>query len=306
MNLKNLTKMFFSWKNGNITKEKFTEAISMYVYKYPLMAYRWNQDDCSDFFSYFYPKISRMIESFQFRNIPFEIYLSKTLKFQMRTFVKNKLRTDLTREVFKNKEFWSYINIENYSYSIENEIKWTAADSPENYSAIPKVLEEIIKQGADSIGRDTTMKKRILMLILQNVETINENEVEVISNLIECEKEWLHNTLEKLREKLYRRAEVKENLEQRRNKLFCTLYKLHQHCFATIVAEEKKNLAVKIENIKERIEKLTKKITKMRGRPTHKEIAVMLQIPKGSVDSGLFYLKLYLEKQREKMEKSNN
>ncbi|MCD6397755.1 MAG: hypothetical protein J7L71_09460, partial [Spirochaetaceae bacterium] len=58
---------------------------------------------------------------------------------------------------------------------------------------------------------------------------------------------------------------------------------------------EKKDFIIKIERLRTIISKINNQISKAPSRPTHQDLADVLGIPRGSIDSGIYYLKSAFE-----------
>jgi hypothetical protein len=287
----NFTAMLVSYRGGALSRKTISEAISLFVYKFPLRMYKWKEDDCSDFFSYFYPKIHKMIDSFEIREIPFEVYLIKTLKLQIKTFAARKAAEANSIKILQNREFWTYEFLNNSSFCFENDAGYSKSDSG--------IMVEFLNQNLNcrlcGISRDSTLKKRMLMLALKIMRNVAENDIRIISSMLDCDCIWLLGAVEILKLKREQKTARKQFLEERRNRHFCRLCLLHESFYSSGVLEERAKLASEISRVKISIDKLAKKIDMIVIEPTHQDIAEVMKVPKGSVDSGLFYLKLYLE-----------
>ncbi|MCL2705434.1 MAG: hypothetical protein FWE72_04400 [Spirochaetaceae bacterium] len=290
MKKEDLKTMLIFYRNGVLPKKKIIEAISLFVYKFPLKKYRWKEDDCSEFFSYFFPKINKIIDSFKITEVPFEAYLIKTLKLQIKTFALKKTTAEINRKILKNKEFWPYDD--NEDYCAEPGIEFFKKDIQPTYSFIKNIFSN---DKVKHRNNNKTLKKRILLLILKNMNHIKETEIPAIAEILNCDKGWLYETFSKINKKIENKIKRKKLLEERRNKHFCRLYHFHELLSVSEIAEEKIKYSLVIAKIKLYITNITKKIDMITPEPTHKDIAEIMNIPKGSVDSSLFYFKIYLE-----------
>ncbi|MCL2293965.1 MAG: hypothetical protein FWC36_03770 [Spirochaetes bacterium] len=291
MKKENLTLMLVAYRNGFLTREKLVEAISLFVYKFPARTYKWREEECSEFFSYFYPKIAKIIDTFKVAEAPFEAYLIKTLRLQIKTFALKRTAEDIGRKVLKNKEFWSF---NNYGvYLAETHMNdFYKKDSQPTCTFIEKIFsDDRVKYG----NRNKTLKKRVLFLVLKNISIVKEAEIPAIAEILGCGIEWLYEIIFKIRQKLEKKIKRKQLLEGIRNKYFCKLYQFHEFLSDAEVAEEKEKYYAEINKIKSRISIVTEKISMVETEPNHKDIAEVMNVPTGSVNSGLFYLKLYFE-----------
>ena len=95
-----------------------------------------------------------------------------------------------------------------------------------------------------------------------------------------------------MEKRTYRKIIIRE----KRNCQFCRLFQLHQKLHYEADNAEKEVITARIEKTKSRICKLNRILKSITQMPAHRDIAEIMGIPKGSVDSGLYYLKIYLEK----------
>jgi len=291
MKNENLGAMLISYRNGTLPKKKIIDAISMFAYRFPQRKYRWKEDDCSEFFSCFFPKIDKIIDSFIITDVPLEAYLVKTLTLQAKTFAVKKMEKEIiNRKILGNKEFWTYDN--NEIYCAESNVNFHKEDTHSTYFFIKKIFSSNkIKHGCSI----KTLKKRIIIFVLKNMENIPETEIPAIAKILNCDKEWFYKSFSMIREKVKNKIKRKNLHEERRNRYFYKLYLLHERLSNAETEEEKKMYSLAVSKTKSCIDNITKKINNISTEPAHKDIAEAMGIPKGSVNSGLFYFKLYVE-----------
>ena len=291
-----LTNLLKSYKSGLIEREKLVREISIFVYNYPLKSCRWREDSCSDFFCYFYPRIEKMIESFQLRGIPFEAYLIKSIRLQLKTFAVRKKEGLYELYMLRNLFFWPFLDRQTGYLCSEEYNQYSP--TPEEIKLIKKKLENSIELTEEGAVKDRTLKKRITMLFLKNIFSIREEMFPVIAKLIDRNTEWLEKGKLELKSAVENRMTRKTILSERRNKYFWKMFQLEQKLNFAAGAEEKDQIAIQIQNIKNKILKTNSMLKNIPQQPNHRDIAEFMAIPKGSVDSGLYYLKLYLEKKQ--------
>ncbi len=291
-----LTNLLKSYKSGLIEREKLIREISIFVYNYPLKACRWKEDACSDFFCYFYPRIEKMIESFQLRGIPFEAYLIKSIRLQLKTFAVRKKEGLYELYMLRNLFFWPFLDRQTGYLCSEEYNQYSP--TPEEIKLIKKKLEDSIELTEDGAVKDRALKKRITMLFLKNIFSIREEMFPVIAKLIDRNTEWLEKGKLELKSAVENRMTRKTILSERRNKYFWKMFQLEQKMNFAVGAEEKNQIAIQIQNVKNKILKTNSMLKNIPQQPNHRDIAEFMAIPKGSVDSGLYYLKLYLEKKQ--------
>jgi len=96
---------------------------------------------------------------------------------------------------------------------------------------------------------------------------------------------------EKLKLKVQKRLDRIKIIRDRRNSAFFKFHLLQEKISFAEDENEKLELKEEISKIREKIYKMNKTISKAPTRPTHKDIADILGIPRGSIDSGIHYIK---------------
>ena len=289
-----LTKLLTKYRSGLTERKLLIREISLFVYNYPFKVCRMEEDMCSDFFCFFYPKIERMIDSFELRDVPFEAYLIKSIRLQLKTFSSHQKEGSLSLNMQRNMIFWPFWERTSDYCCGEEEYRYRAA--PETISLLKKRLENSFSLTAEGTIRDRTLKKRVTMLILKNIFAVRDENFPFAANLIGREIQWLEDSRVKLKTAVEKRSLRKRKICERRNFQFCRLYILHQKLLYEALYREKELIALKIDKTKSKIIQLNKMIDSISQTPTHSDVAGIMNIPKGSIDSGLYYLKLYLEK----------
>lgn len=298
MEKNHLTELLSNYKTGGTGKQLLIREISLFVYKYPFRSCRWHEDECSDFFCYFYPRIEKMIENFELKGIPFEVYLIKCIRMQLKTFAKRKRDKYINLCMIKNRVFWPCCSCgpscdaagctcyeENIDYMpVSDKIK-----------KISSSLEKSLLLNSGGAITNRTLKKRILMLTLKNITIMPSDQLTAMSKLLGCDIIWLENCRQDLKIKIDSRMSRKKTLSERRNRHFCRLFYYHEQLKYEPGDEDKKILAEKIKKTKKKISEFNRKLKNTSSSPTHRDVASIMKIPKGSVDSGLYYLKIYLE-----------
>jgi hypothetical protein len=289
----NLSSLIAAYKNSSLSKEKIISAVSLFVYNFPSRNCNWSADECGDFFIFFFPRLNNIIEFFEFTNIPFEAYLVKTIKFQIKTFLRKRRLRSLELKVFKNKEFW------NYSTPDDESDPLSCLETEETYlrtnitsSFIKKIFSP---ENLKHITKSKSVKKRILMFVLKHIKEVRETEIPFIADSLGCERDWFLKAFYTLTENIARKEGRKILCEERRNKYFCKLYLTHERYAFSKDEKMREKYKVSINTIKTRIIGISKTIDSIIVEPTHDDIAYIMGVPKGTVDSGLFYLKTHLE-----------
>lgn len=285
--LTQLTKEVIAYKKTGRGYRNLVRKISLIVYYYPKKKLGWNLDDCSDFFCMFYPKIAILIERYSFNDRPFEAYLSVTINFQLKTFLTKRSRKNKYSLLFSSSTFWS---------TAEPSVAYwgTREEEPEIEEEIPTLVPEAkrcFEISEDGTITDFGMQRRLLFLTLTGSMYITMRLIEAVSTVTGYKTEWIVLRIEALKHKMETRYIRIRELQERRSRAYLKVYKLHQELVECYEEKERVRKIRLLRREKYCIRLATYELSKVPTCPTHRDIAEVLDIPKGSVDSGLYYIK---------------
>ena len=279
MKSENISDAMMKYQQTGIGYEDLVKKIGILVYSMMKDKYKMNEDDRSDFFCMFYKKIPNLIKRFEYYGTPFEAYLNVSIRWNIKSFriAKNKYRS-IQKAILK-KPF--------YLIPCDNDF----TEIKETELCISESVKEALRiEGTKEILQDT-IKKRLLYIYLIESDYIDERILEGIIRIIGYNRKWLETCSEKLKEKVEIRLNRIELIKTRRNTAFLEFHILQEKCSFAENNDEKDELKDRIKKLRKRIDQMNKDISKAIIRPTHKDIADILQIPKGSIDSGIYYIK---------------
>lgn len=153
---------------------------------------------------------------------------------------------------------------------------------------------KILSITGGKITKDSS-KKRLEIFTLKNSRILNYEQIKILAPLFDRSPEWLFETKEKLDELCIKRVKNREYLKERFNRLFLEITREQKKLSIMEDGYEKDLLFEKMLEKQKRKENLIIKLKKRNCGPKNEEIAHILDIPKGTVDSSLFYLKKALE-----------
>jgi len=278
-----LTREILMYQQTGIGLNKVVKLVATHVYSFPGKKHNLSEDDRSEFLCRFYPRIPSMIFRFKYQGKPFESYLNVTLKWQLKTFISRKLKANTEQKVFTCRNFWA----------TEEERYGAVAEIPPSFS--PK-LRETLQIGKNDKIKDPAISKRLLYLTLKGLTKDNISLVEHVANLTGYDRKWLFHCLEALENKRELKISRLKKLQSKRNSQFFKIYRIHRKLLHESEPAKKLLLADKLLIEKKRLQLAISEIRSIPLAPTHQDIADVLKVPKGSIDSGIYYLKNALRK----------
>lgn len=268
------------------------EKIGIHVYSILKTKFKMEDDERSDFFCEYYPKIPNLIKQFEYFGTPFDIYLKVSINWNIKTFRTLKSRYKSIQKAIYKKPF--------YLVPLENDFT-EVVETDLHLSEYAKKTLEIA--GTKGILTDAA-KKRLLYIYLIEADYLNDRIKESIIKITGYRKKWIENCSEKLKKKVDKRLNRIVQIQNRRNSAFFEFHLLQEKCSFEENRLEKTKMEDQIKKLRGKINSMNQEIANAITRPTHRELADILKIPKGSIDSGIYYIKKSFE-ELENLEKKS-
>ena len=274
-----LTDAVLRYKRSGEGFSELLERIGTRVYRYPKLHKGWTEDDCADFFCYFYPKILRILNRFQYSGQEFDAYLTTCVRWQLKSFASIKAKQHAKRKTLQYEEIWRTES------SVETELAVSESATEDRYAAKTFNLDR------NGMIVDPVMRKRILLLILKSSQELDSNMLTRAARLIGCLPSWLEGKVTELHENLDQRRHRRDTYRARRDRAFFRIHYLESKLGIENNPSERTRLRHVIVGERKHLTNARHALSRVPVAPTHQEIANALSIPKGSVDSALYYLK---------------
>ncbi len=257
-------KVLWHQTTGERLKE-FQDEIAVYAYTVLAEKCRSVCDHESELIVHLYPKIPRIIISFTYQGISFEHYLMHTLYLQRKTL----LRDAHTKE--------RYCSVMYDQQGQETLDRTMAGEAPPQYT-VPAPGRHISQQ-------------RLLILIMVNALNIPGNMVRTLAEAAGIHEDALHDLLSSARMMESRRCRRREALRVLRDRYYTEMLYVQQK----ILMEHDRQLNLAYRTKLARTRKLLMRVrSRMHLIPanlSHSRVSELLGIPKGTVDSSVYYMK---------------
>ncbi len=271
-----LTELVVSYKKTGKGFDEIARRMSALVYEFPTQYRGFDEDDSGEFLLFLYPKFHRFIENFSPEGKPFENYFRRSLRWQVKSYA-TKMRTRRAR--YKAEEcpgLWP----DGCVYGEEEVHEAGTLYGPEFF---------------DRAGRTPSIadpkKRRMIVLALKGCTGMDDRQLERVARRIGISPPWLVLQRDRLEERLRKKDPRLETLRRRRNTAFATIVQVQGELSGCIEPRRRAKLAYRLRVHRKRLETARSLIARVPLRPTNDEIALILGIPKGSVDSTLYYLR---------------
>lgn len=276
-----ITTLILNWqKTGKGFDELFREA-SCVVLEYPEKHYRWEQDQCAEFYLFFYDRLLKLIKNFEYRGASFNALLNNTISWQINSFYR---QNRVSRKM---------------NYCLRYNCILEAEEAADPFECVS--LE--VSDGArvhldinnDGVISDHRLSRKLLMLVLKNSPYLDDVYINKITEITGCSKDWLTTAVLLLRGRCEVKRKRMEVYSLRTNKAYMELCQVHRELGLCENNLERIALLKRLDVLKARLDKAGNRKKSVLMTPTNAEVADIMGIPKGSIDSGLHHLKKILQ-----------
>ena len=228
--------------------------------------FRGNRDRWADFVSWLYPRLSRAVDYYRETGTSFDTYINSIIQWSSREY--------------KAREAEHYIT---------ELVCWRArAEEMDVHSPEPQYLDEPAKTKKPLIPLSGLSHRQVLILFLKSYYYITGKFLEKVAVTIGMKKEKLQKMVDRLHDL---RARNEENFHSHQERLFSQYYRCLAFQERLLTALPGTARYQKMEEYSDRARlryaAMKERFGKIRTDATNRQISVILDIPKGTVDSAL-------------------
>jgi len=267
--------LYSQYISGEIKREEFEGNLYSYLVnnQEKTCLSHWKNDEYEDYVSWFYPSLQRAIDSYNETGSSFEAFMHKFLLISSKEY-----HVRITTRSVIEYSAWSARVSEMYAH-----------EQPPVY--LHEKTESVIQQLIiDKKGRRNT--RRILALILKCYHYISDDFLDKISDVIGIDKKELREMVMKIRRMRQKRDDDIYQMKERiyRQYYRCIIYEKRLFLLKENTLLYNK-MFLRLEKARQRLEKMRERMAKIRTDASNKQVADVIGIKKGTVDSSLFKLK---------------
>jgi hypothetical protein len=227
--------------------------------------FRWNREDCIDYLCWLYPRISKAIDKYRDKGTSFDAYIGALVYYSSREYRFREM-AHLISEHACWRERANDLSVR------DNEPAY--GEKGPAYKPVPN-------------------PQQVLILLLKAYYFVSDDFIARIAPAVGIEKEGLKKMIDNLR---ILRLEKEEKIQGLRERVHCQFYRCIAFEKRLISAPEGSMIQMKMRErlIRARIRLLSmrKRLAVMRLDATNREIAEIMGLPKGTIDSTLHSIKL--------------
>jgi hypothetical protein len=261
-----LDSFLYKHREGMLDKKKLESVIFEYILKngkrYKL--HTWQRDECVDFLCWLYPRISKAIDNYHDEGSSFDAYIITMIRWASREYLQNQTTHRLIEQTY-----WDICTRETVTYEEE-------PDYDKNTAPFKQVSNP----------------KQALLLLLKSYYFISEDFINRAAPAIGMEKEKLQRLVGQLREL---RVHQDEALKEFQKHVYTQYYRcitLEKRLnIAPVGSARNEKLQIRLARARKRLEIMRRRLKRMRAEPTNRQVANVLGVPKGTIDSNFFAIK---------------
>ena len=258
-------------------RRELLDRIGAYVYRFPLwQGGPMDDDDCGEFYLYCRPRIQDLIDRFQDQGRPFEAYLKSVLTWQLRSYYRAKGRREAAWRLAATAPFWD-------------------PDAAEITSGTPGVRAHRAPAAAPAAravaaaAGNPAVRRRVLFAVLKNCARMHDTHVPAWAGL--CGRADLQALIGRARQASRDSQRRWSRLRERSNHAFAKARMIEGQLLDEADTDRRRNLQQRLQRARRTATNAQAELRAVRLGPSNRQIAQLLGIPKGTVDTGLFWLK---------------
>ena len=265
-----LNNLYSDYLAGLRDKKGIEEAIFKALKKETKLLPGWNVDDYEDYISWLYPRISRAINAYRETSSTFETYIYSLVRLTAKEY-----RAKLLRNYTAESAAWI------------TQIPDMYAQEPE-----PEYFEGNFKGNIEMMPLKFNNPRQLLILVLKCCSYVSPDFAEKISPKLGVQPDELVEMFNWLREQRKKREHEINRLRELAN------YQFHRCLYYEQTLRAMPEESVFTRRMRERLERRRKglahtreKLARLHSDPANCQIAELLGISKGAVDSTLYSMK---------------
>jgi hypothetical protein len=278
-----LDSLLREYYGGRLNKKKFEGIIFEYILKNSKLfkLQSWPKDECIDFLCWLYPRIGRAIDKYRNTGSSFDAYVSSMVRWSSREYTRTEISHRITEQTY-----------------------WDACTQD------MAVCEREPAYGGGGVVpfKPVNNPRQTLLLLLKSYYFISEDFIDRAAPALGMKKENLKRLVEQVRDMRVHHDEALKKLRDHIHTLYYRCIAFERQLYASAkgsVMYEK--LKVRLERARKRLASMRKRFKRMRADPTNQQVAQVLGLPKGTIDSNLFAIRIKFEcKNKEKKASAGN
>ncbi len=323
--VKTITEQVLDAQRGTTELDAVVKAISELVYRYPAGRPGFSEEDGAEFLLRFYPRIRGLIRRYKPSGTTFDSYLHTTLRFQLRSFALERSTDRIRLETACDRSIAYEITgrgpadpptdppadlpaqrpaadtrrLETASRDAPprsspsrapRRIRSTTGASPDPAHPMPAHRPSALRlrpKGAAADRLTSGEAQRLLCLILKTGERFDDTLRRRLAPVLGCDRQWLDDRWHELRDRTQEIRRRQERFRVKRDRAWFRIRCIEAH-LRNAGPEERPLILAERARWSQRYRRARAELDRTTSGPTHGQIAEVLGIARGTVDSSIF------------------
>ena len=288
------------------------DELATYAYQYPLRKLPSLDEDVSgDFYLFCHDKLELMIDQFEERGIPFEHYVNSVLSWQLRSFLNKRKQVEQVWQNGLYSQAWGSADSFARRQRTFDPARAPAPPRLRPRSATPPAARPrapalrladpaAVPRAARPARRarprrfrlpNEPIKRRVVFAVLKTAHLLDERQFAALAAATGCHPDGLRRLvrqLERRREPARRRREM---LRERRNLAFADFHIWSAAAYLEPEPPARARAVARAARHRYTMTAAQAELARVRLAPSNRDIAALLGVPKGTVDTGLYWLR---------------
>ena len=279
-----------AYSAGMSSTRAVIDAISEVVYRYPAGKPGFSEEDAAEFLLMFYPRIMKLVTRYDSTTGRcFEVYLNSTLKYQLKTFAARH-STERIRLATAMQP------------GVADELRERPTIGPYAVDTPPVRVVHPLKRRRESSGLlrlnppshglahglTPSQAQRVLLMALKAEEQLTTERCVALSDWIGWDRARMITAWQQLRAMYEPMRERRFKLQSARDGAWFRVRCIENRLRIAADEFERRSLELERARWQRRYERAQFLLSTVPAGPSHHQIARVLGIPKGTVDSGVF------------------
>ncbi len=296
-----LTQAVLRYKNSGLGLDEVHRRISMIVYDYPDKRHGLDEDTRGEFLLYMMPEIDRMIRRYEPRDVPFEHYLASCMRWKLKSFLRVCRRKAICQKIEYDFIVWSELTpslelaepsallSDNGLPSIPSGRATSQLPCPADDDSHPRVppghkLPDELRRYLRGFN---ARNAGLLFFCLKAICDVRETELPRIASMCNVGVDWLTHCRVLLTGRCAHRRKRLAGIRKKQQLLFERLREIEYRLELESDPVQRSRLRRRVHRVNDSYRKTSMEAERVNLRPSNYDIAELLGVPKGSVDSGV-------------------
>ena len=287
-----MTAAVLRYQRTGAGRRELFDQVGEYAYRFPLWQGRpHDEDDCGEFYLYCQPRLQEAVDRFQDQGRPFEAYLQSVLSWQLSSYYRSKGRREAAWRLASSPALWDAEAAAQASGAQADGAQADGAQTAAEQGAPERRMPAAAPAAPRSAAGldDCSTRRRVLFAVLKNCHRLRDTQLPAWAGL--CDRADLPALIGQARQASAGAQRRWRRLRERSNFAFAKARMVEGQLRAEPEEERRRLLERRLRRAREMAANARAEARAVRLGPSNRQIAQLLGIPKGTVDTGLFWLK---------------